>query len=358
MGFLQNPDAESDFDMERYYRTLCPDYPEFLNSYLTLPIMQRLGGVGLLCGTDWTPLFHNKFFYSRMNHSLGVALIVWNFTRDKRQTLAALLHDVATPVFSHVLDFKNGDALTQESTEAKTATLINEDMELSQQLFSEGIYKYEIDNYHHYPIADNAIPGLSADRLEYMFPSGAALDAVWSMDEIAALYSHICVLENEQGFAELGFDDAGAARVYAEKFCAVSRILQHNEDKVAMQLLADVVARAQEAALISEEELYMLEEASIITGFDKIAADNVDEEFTRLYTTFRRMTAIRRSEEPLPGCYCVSLEVKRRYVDPLVRTVNGYRRISAISAPAAECIRDLRNFRDSTYGCVPYGGGE
>jgi hypothetical protein len=196
---------KSNFDIEKYHSILCPDYPDFLDSYLRVLLIQRLSGVGLLCGTDWTPLFHNKFFYSRLNHSIGVALIVWNFTHDKKQTLAGLVHDIATPAFSHVVDFMNGDASTQESTEASTIKIINEDIELSELLFSQGIYKYEIDDYHKYPIADNEVPGLSADRLEYMYPSGAALEGVWTIEEIAGNYSQIAVLKNEKGCDELGF---------------------------------------------------------------------------------------------------------------------------------------------------------
>ena len=35
-------------------------------------------------------------------------------------TVAALLHDIATPVFAHVIDFLNNDYEKQESTEAET----------------------------------------------------------------------------------------------------------------------------------------------------------------------------------------------------------------------------------------------
>ena len=101
-----------------YHRILSPESPDFIDDYIRLPILQRLSGVGLLCGTDWTPLYRNRFYYSRFDHSVGVALILWHFTHDKIQTLAGLLHDVSTPAFSHVADFRNGDALTQESTES------------------------------------------------------------------------------------------------------------------------------------------------------------------------------------------------------------------------------------------------
>lgn len=64
-----------------YYEILSKDFPAFLHPYLELPLLRRLEGVGLLCGTDWTSLYNNRFFYSRLDHSIGVALIIWNFTK-------------------------------------------------------------------------------------------------------------------------------------------------------------------------------------------------------------------------------------------------------------------------------------
>ena len=99
-----NPDFQ--WSVKKYHSILCSDFPDFLDEYIQLPFLQRLEGVGLLCGTDWTKLFHNRFYYSRLNHSVGTALITWNFTHSKKQSIASLLHDISTPAFSHVNDFR------------------------------------------------------------------------------------------------------------------------------------------------------------------------------------------------------------------------------------------------------------
>ena len=66
-----------------YHKILSPDFPSFLTPYINLPIIQRLSGIGLLCGSDYTSLFKNRFFYTRLDHSIGVALIIWHFTKNK-----------------------------------------------------------------------------------------------------------------------------------------------------------------------------------------------------------------------------------------------------------------------------------
>src|SRR5574344_2947514 len=189
-GCLGNNNMENQkFTKEAYHHILCADEPAFIARYAQLYLLQRLDGVGLLCGTDWTPLYQNSFFYSRLDHSFGTALLVWNFTHDKKQTLSGLLHDVSTPSFSHVNDFRNGDALTQESTENTNAQIIVQDVELGAQLNHSGIYSTEVNDYHRFSVADNELPQLSADRLEYMCPSGAALDGSWTIADVEKNYN-------------------------------------------------------------------------------------------------------------------------------------------------------------------------
>ena len=94
----------ADYDISEYHKILNggKSLPDFLKPYIELPLLQRLKGIGLLCGTDWTPLYRNRFYYSRLDHSVGVALIIYHFTQSKVQSISGLLHDVSTPVFSHV----------------------------------------------------------------------------------------------------------------------------------------------------------------------------------------------------------------------------------------------------------------
>ena len=342
-----------------YHSILSDEVPDFILEYSSLPIVQRLDGVGLLCGTDWTPLFDNKFFYSRLDHSIGVALIIWKFSHDKKQSLAGLFHDIATPAFSHVIDFKNGDFENQESTEEPTHDMINDDLILSENLFRDGIYKYEIDDYHKYPIADNPRPGLSADRLEYMYPSGAALNESWSLNEIKENYSCIQVLKNENGEDELGFSDLNAAAVYTKKFLDISKLLQENEDKLTMKLLADTISLAIESGFVCETDLYELDELSIVRCFDRIvknrpSVDSADsiKKFKKHWNTFRRMKRVEHFDLPIDNAYNMSLQVKKRYVDPLVKTEKGDVRISKLHAETAECIKEFLNFKDTKYGSV------
>ncbi len=348
---MLNQHGPVEYDISQYFEILCPrdDYPPFLDRYIQLPVMQRLAGVGLLCGTDWTPLYKNRFYYSRLDHSKGVALIVWHFTHDKAQTIAGLLHDISTPVFSHVSDFRKGDALTQTATEEPTARIIRGDAELGRLLAEDGLTAEQVEDYHIYPIADNEIPQLSADRLEYMFPSGMALDGSWTMEEIRLCYNDLTILKNEEGADELGFRTLEVAELYCEHFCMIGHILQLNENKLALHMLGQIMNMAVKAGVLSDDDFMRLSEREVMERLDN------NYRLAKYYRTFRTMTSIEHTQEALPESeyFCVNLKVKQRYINPLVVVSTGSTtRLSEVSEKARRIIEDFKSYSDTPYGCV------
>lgn len=327
-----------------YFKILSPEFPAFLTPYLQLPLLKRLEGIGLLCGTDWTRLYHNRFFYSRFDHSVGVALIIWNFTKDKKQTIAGLLHDISTPVFSHVMDFRHNDALHQEYTEQDNARMIAEDKELLQLLKNDQLDMEEVIDYQEYPIADNSLPQLSADRLEYMFMTGLIMEDIWTLEDIAEAYGNMEVMQNESGLPEIGFTDERIAREYCLKCCKTGMIMIKNENKLALSLLAHLSEWALRLGAVQESDFYTKSEQEILNLFSSIQ----DTHFRRYFMTFREMTAIVRSEHEVADSFCIRVDVKRRYINPLCNGV----RISDLSDEAAQTIRSLKEFTDSTFAAV------
>lgn len=357
----EHPQSEKAFNIEEYYKILCPEFPDFLKKYIELPIMQRLSGIGLLCGTDWTSLYKNRFFYSRLDHSVGVALIIWNFTKDKTQTIAGLLHDVSTTVFSHVSDFRKGDALTQTSTEEPTTPMILSDSALCKLLESDGIEPKDVVDYHIYPIADNEIPSLSADRLEYMYPSGLALDGSWTFEEIAKTYNDLIILKNEENKEELGFKTIEMAELYCKKFCMIGHILQLNENKLSLQLLSQIMSKAVELDVLQEEGFMTLSESKIIEKIESFISKKTlsleEQKFATMYNTFRKMTKVEHTNQKLPEdkYFCISLKVKQRYINPLVKVGTNSqqaKRLSEVSDFANKLIKDFLEYEDTKFGCV------
>ena len=176
--------TENKFLYETLWRIYEPDMPQFISQLAETNPMQRLKQVGMNCGCEYVAL-HSKDMcrrYTRFEHSIGVALIIWHFTHHPQQAVAGLFHDISTPAFAHVVDFLNGDHLTQESTEQPTFDMIDQSPEIQTILGDLGLSTADVSNYHLFPIADNSSPQLSADRLEYTLGNFALkgnLHTVW-----------------------------------------------------------------------------------------------------------------------------------------------------------------------------------
>ena len=111
-------------NVKEYFNILEPNFPVWLIDYINTEAILRQKDISVACGKIYTNMFKDMQFYSNLEHSIGVALIVWHFTKNKKQTLAGLFHDIATLAFKHCIDFLNGDYMVQESIEDLTTEFI------------------------------------------------------------------------------------------------------------------------------------------------------------------------------------------------------------------------------------------
>lgn len=340
-------------EIQNYFKILSPEgIPEFLYDYIETPEMQKQRGVSVSCGTIYSKMFEYKFWYSSLDHSVAVALIIWNFTKDKKQTLAGLFHDIATPVFKHSIDFMNGDYETQESTEELTTKIISESKEIMRLLNRDGIKIEEVSDYHIYPIADNDTPQLAADRLEYTLSNGlgASGEELWGLEEIKEIYQNIEVQKNENNIEELGFKDKEIAEKFVHTMSKLSSSYIQNRTKFSMQFLADIMKKMSERNLISKKDLYNLSEKEVIQRIESCEQDNI----AKCFDFWRNATQIKESDTPIVGRYCVNIKAKIRYIVPLVKVQNEYIRIHKISEVASQEIQRALNFETKKYAYLDF----
>lgn len=333
--------------MKEYLKILSNEIPDFLNDYINTPQMQKLAGISVSCGTYYTKLFDKMVWYSSLDHSIAVSLIVWNFTKDKKQTIAGLFHDIATPVFKHSIDFMNGDYKKQESTEELTTQIIRESKEIMSLLKRDGIKIEEVDNYHIYPIADNDTPMLSADRLEYTLSNGlGACKNIWNLEEVKEIYENIEIQKNEQGIEELGFKDIKIAGKFVRGMRKLSNSYIDNKTKFSMQFLADIMKIMSSQNLITKKDLYELSEKEVIERIENCDYAEISQKFDM----WKNAHEIKESDEKVKDKYCVSIDAKIRYINPLV---NGIR-ISEISEVAKEEIQKALEFKTKKYAYLDF----
>ncbi len=337
---------EIDEMTRKYYKILSKDFPEFLNEYIYTEEMQRLDGINQICGAYWKKPNAFEDIYSVLKHSVAVALIVWNFTHDKIQTLSALFHDISSPAFKHLLDFVNGDSEKQESLEDNTENIIRASKKIMELLKRDKIDIDKISDYKIYPIADNDTPRLSADRLEYTFMNGVYYINAWTLDEIKEIYDNIIIAENEDGVQELAFEDIEIAEKFVEVASKLWPLWIRAEDTITVYAFARIIEKMYKANYMSVEDLYNLSEKQIIN----LVKASKDKEISDLFISFMNINEFFETDEETKDKFCVSRKVKRRYINPLVNN----KRVYDISKKAKENIDGYFNIKMTKYAYIDW----
>lgn len=332
--------------IKSYYEILSEDFPDFLNEYINTSEMLKQAKISVSCGTIYSKMY-NQMWYSSLDHSIAVALIIWHFTKDKKQTLSGLFHDIATPVFKHSIDFMNKDYEKQESTEELTTKIISESKEIMTLLNRDGIKVEEVSDYHIYPIADNDTPCLSSDRLEYTLSNGlGATEKIWTLDDVKDIYDNIEIQKDEKGVEEVGFKDIAIAEKFVHTMSILSRLYRREKTLFTMQMLADIMKIMSDNNLINVAEMYNLSEKEVIERIEKCNVRNISNGFK----TWKNATDILTSEVAPAGKYFVNIEkVKKRYINPLVRYNNEYKRLKDISKKATNDINEALEYKTAKY---------
>jgi hypothetical protein len=330
--------ANANNEIKDYFKILEPHFPEWLNEYIDTKELLSQQYISVTCGTIYSDLFESKFFFSSLDHSVAVALIIWHFTHNKKQTLSGLFHDIATPVFKHCVDFLNGDYMTQETTEDLTTEIIKNSNEIMNLLKRDNISISEVDDYHIYPIADNDTPKLSADRFEYSLSNALFTYKLLDFETIKKIYEDIEIETNEENEIELGFKTEEIAKTFVKVTSKLSIIYREDKTRFSMQFIADILKRLNDENIITKKDLYKMKEEDIINIIENSKYNNV-------FLKWKNSKEVKVSKTKPQGVYFVKQSAKIRYIDPLCRG----RRISKICKTAEELIKSNLSYDMNNY---------
>lgn len=317
-------------EFRRYLSILAPDFPKslehWLEDYIKTPAVQHAKGISMFCGCQFLNFWDLKKDYNILDHSVACAFIVWHFTHDKKQVLSALFHDISNPAFKHCIDVMNGDALTQESTEAPTLSILKNSREITKLLCRDGIKLKEVADYHIYPIADNNTPRLATDRLEYTFMNAHLADdysVPMPLSLIRRYYNNLCIAENEDGLAEIAFVDYRIAEEFLDTVHHLWHNWLDNRFQLTSETYAKLIKKSIEAGDFAAEDLYHLTD----TETAEIFRTSYSKEVRRTWATFSTAKNLRtknsRPNSKSAQFITPAFPVKVRFIDPLVCT--GFR---------------------------------
>ena len=330
-------------EINLYHDILCnKDYPFFIDKYINTDELQRLKYIGTFCGGDYTDICNIKYYYSRLDHSISVALMTWNFTKDKTETLLALFHDLGTPCFSHCIDYLLGDSQNQESSEKDIFEIIKNNKEIQKYLREDDVNLENIFNLDNYTILEQSKPHLCSDRLDGILSTNLIWLQTCTIEEIKQIYNSVGVLKNENNNNELGFLDLETANKFFKLVYNFSISLQKNDDKYMMKYISDALKQLVEKKIITLESLYFDKESNIVEKLEK----NIDS-----WPIFTKSKDVAGTQLK-PNCYYASEEAKKRFVMPLIKHEDKITRLNKVSDYCKTLESNYKNFNDFKYAYI------
>ena len=301
-------------DVLEYYKKLLQvdNMPAFLKHMADTPCIIRLKNVDYFCGMKYASpnldIYKFEGNPTRYDHSITTALITWKLTRQLRQTTAALYHDVATPCFSHTIDYMNKDYVKQESTEEFTKEIIDNDPVIPRLLDYYNIKKDDVVNYKKYPIVDNKRPKLCADRLDGIITTGISWTKSLNENEIKDIVYNMALFINEDEELEIGFKNEDVAQLVFDTAAKINEYTHKEQDIYMMELLAKITKLLIEKGYIEYKNLYIINENTLL----EIIKNSNDEEILDLFNLFQ---SIKEEDIKLNK----RVEIKSMNLNPLVK---------------------------------------
>lgn len=325
--------------------------PEYLKELLEMQEVLRINGVEQNAGIDFSGFNIYKYKYSMLDHSLGVALILNSFVTNKKQIIAALLHDIDVPAFLYSSYYIDESNFEKDDIALSTYDVIVGSNNLFEYFFKNNIDINDMCDYTKYPLAYNVRPHLCAHRLEY-FLHTAFLTGMYKIDELKTMYDDLFVTPNEENMPEFCFKTPELAK----KFCLLTlecgKKYRSYEAKMAMKFIADTLGAMIRREVITRKDLYTYSDRVImdmgLSCSDKRISDRWKylPELNKVYTKFN----------PINDKKCFKLKAELRYIDPLVRIENsGFNlRLSEIDKEVKKEIEEYLNSDTDLYMYCDY----
>lgn len=255
-----------------YYLSLLGEMPSFLEKYASVPVIQRLKNIDYFCGAKYAnhDIYGLSENISRYDHSIDVALITWKITHDKYATLAGLFHDVATPCFSHAIDYMNKDYVKQESTEEYTLDIMKSDSKLMKLFTNDNIRSNDIADFKKYTIVDSERPKLCADRFDGIILTGISWVKCIDEYDINLLVRSLTCHKDLCHGDELSFSKFEAAKLAMDVNYAINKLCHQPYDFYMMDLLSKIASTAIQKGYISQKSLYKYNETELFEFFKQV----------------------------------------------------------------------------------------
>jgi hypothetical protein len=293
---------------DRVYGGVAIDDPAIVE-LIECPTFQRLKGVRQAGPSALAFPFKNV---TRFEHSLGVYVLLRCLGADRREQVAGLLHDISHTAFSHAVDFIISSVEQDHHERLKPLMLDRPD--LARALAGLGYAPRDFYDDSIYPLLEQPLPRLCADRLDYFLRDGMACGVV-SPAAGDRILGHLAVHE-----LLIVVTDVAVAREAVGLFQVMNRDWWASATEAFIyNEFADAVRVALDRGILHPDDL-MTQDDLVLAKLD--AAD--------IPLIHRKLDAIRHFRPESLSGYAARVVPKERWLDPPVLVDHRVRQFSVL----------------------------
>lgn len=264
---------------------------------------------------------------SRFEHSVGVYYLLRRFNASLLEQISGLLHDVPHTAFSHVSDVVFED--TTQTFHEKLQEKVFFESKIPQILKKHGFSIWKLLNREVFTLAEQELPDLCADRIDYFFRD-CVVDKQLAVEDARKMLDDLVVHDGLIAFQtpELAKQCTVTYRTANEKLWA------HPLQSALYYLLASALKLALEEGIVSFDDLFTTDQAV----HEKMKKSG-HKEILKYLNDMEHLAV-----EESAGDYDYHVQPKIRVVDPWVLSADGL--MKRISELDIEIKKDNQEFLD------------
>jgi len=291
---------------DRVYGEVAVDDPGVI-ALIGCPTFERLRGIRQAGPSALAFPFKTV---TRHEHSLGVYLLLGRFGADRKERVAGLLHDISHTAFSHAVDFVFASEEQDHHEGLKPEFLHRPD--IAPAIAAMGYVPEDFHDDSIYPLLEQPLPRLCADRLDYFFRDSLAC-GVSTTGQVARFLAHLIVVDRT-----IAFDDAGVAREVAALFAIMNRDWWASPTEAYIyNEFADAIREAFDRGVLTREDL-LADDAHVLDRLRSVEGGPIAEKLDHVFR-FRPGAVEGFRPRVIP---------KTRWLDPPVADASGLARLS------------------------------
>jgi len=251
---------------------------------------------------------------TRYEHSLGVFILLRRLSAPRREQVAGLLHDISHTAFSHAVDFVITSHEQDHHEQLKPLMLKRPD--ITRALARLGYSPQEFYDDSIYPLLEQPIPLLCADRLDYFLRDGLACGVVTS-DFVGRILG--CQMTVEK---RIVLSDVDVAREAAALFETMNRAWWASPvEAFIYNEFGDALLEGLRLGVLSRDDL-MTEDDLVLAKLDASGSRKIA----------RKLDRIRNLRPDSALGYVPRIVPKERWLDPPVQMNGSVQRLSLLKA--------------------------